>query len=63
MRYRLRTLLILVSVGPPILACIWFNPSFLAFVVAIVLANLAAFAILCVAAAAVSFLAGLLLRQ
>ena len=37
MRYRLRTLLILLAVGPPMLAGIWLYPSIVAFAVTSVL--------------------------
>jgi hypothetical protein len=59
MRYRLRTLLIILALGPPMLAFLWFNPIAAKFLGAVLLYNLLAVLSLYMA----TFTANVLLRE
>jgi hypothetical protein len=58
MRYGLRTLLILLAIGPPILAAAWFEPKYIAGLVASVI--LCALAVLFATALATQLTDGLM---
>ena len=63
MRFRLRTLLIVLALGPPVLAAVCLYPALFGFVGGLIAYNLLAFGLLVAVGSAIEFAGWLVIRR